>query len=283
MSKSRKALPLHTNLRLEEKNPSLSIIVPTYNSAKTLSKCLESIRNQQRKCDELIVVDRHSQDETREIAEKFEATVLLKGPERSSQKNYGAKYAKGEFLYFVDSDFVLERDVTRKCIETCESFDAVSTVNYSVGRSLWGKSIALKERFLAHDPTIRTVKFIRRKVFLDIGGFDERLMVGEDLDVYARLLESGHRIGSVDAVEWHIGEPETLRDISRRSLYYGKVVRAYFAKRKVSGLLQLGPFKTGLFWDLIRTGSPYLCSLAIVDATRWISSLVGLVSSVSFQ
>lgn len=265
--------------RVKRGQPLVSVIIPTRNSARTLGRCLESVKNQDYGDVEVIVVDCYSNDGTYDITKKHEAVFLLHGPERSSQKNYGAKHAVGELLYFVDSDFVLESDVIGKCVDACRCFDAVSTVNYSVGKSLWGKSIALKESFLAHDPTIQTVKFIKRRVFLEIGGFDEDLVIGEDLDLYARLFERDYRVGSVDAVEWHIGEPETLKDIARRSFYYGKVVRSYFRKRKRVAVRQLTPFKPNLFWILLKSGSPYLFSLAVVDVAKWMSSGFGLACS----
>lgn len=260
-------------------NPLVSVVVPTYNSSRTLGRCLESVRDQDYSPVELIVVDRYSTDNTRVIAEKYEAAFLLKGPERSSQKNWGAKFALGEFLYFVDSDFILEQRAISKCVDLCKEYDAVSTINYSLGHSLWGKSIELKERFLARDPTIQTVRFIKRSVFLQAGGFDEGLVVGEDLDLYRRLQEEGFSIGSVNAVEWHVGEPETLRDVVRRSLYYGKVVKTYLNKRKGLAVRQLSPLKLGLLLALLKTGSPYLPSLLVVDLTRWMSTILGLLCS----
>ena len=259
--------------------PLVSVVIPTYNSSRTLPQCLESIKDQTYNHIETIVVDRLSEDETEAIARKFQTTFVRTGPERSAQKNYGARLAKGDFLYFVDSDFVIERDTISKCVKTCENLDGVSTINYSVGHSIWGKSIALQERFLAHDPAIQTVRFIRKKVFLKLGGFDKKLVIGEDLDLYARLVEGKFRVGNANAIEWHTGEPETLKDISKRSFYYGKVVNSYFAKRGISGVHQLNPFKPSLFWALVRTGSKYIISLAIVDATRWMSSLLGLMLS----
>jgi len=265
--------------KMRDEKPLVSVIVPTYNSMKTLEHCLKSVKNQNYKNVELIVVDRYSKDHTCQIAKEFGAAVLFKGPERSSQKNWGAANAKGELLYFVDSDFILEPNVVSKCVDACEYFDATTTVNYSVGRGLWGKSIALQERFLAHDPTIQTARFVRKSVFFKVGGFDESLVIGEDLDFYARLSEGGFRIGNVDAIEWHVGEPETLRDIARRNFYYGKVVKAYLAKRKGFAVRQLGPFKLTVLWMLIKNGNPYLFSLAVVNITRWVSSLFGLICS----
>lgn len=265
--------------RLELNCPLVSVVIPTYNSSRTLPQCLESIRDQTYNHIETIVVDRFSEDETERIARKFHATLLRKGPERSVQKNYGARLAKGDFLYFVDSDFILERDTISRCVRKCEDLDGVSTINYSVGHGIWGKSIALQERFLAHDSTIQTVRFIRKKAFLELGGFDKRLIIGEDLDLYARLLERKFRVGNANAIEWHIGEPETLKDISRRSFYYGKAARSFFRKRGTSGVRQLSPLKPSLFWTLIKTGSKYIISLTIVDVTRWMSSLLGLMLS----
>jgi hypothetical protein len=264
---------------IDKEHSLVSVIVPTHNSARTLSRCLESVARQSYKHVELVVVDRYSNDRTREIAATHGAIVLLAGPERSSQKNWGATHAKGALLYFVDSDFVLEPDVVATCTGLCKDFDGVTTVNYSVGKGLWGKSIALKEHFLAHDPTIQTVRFIKKDVFLGTGGFDESLVVGEDLDLHGRLLDSYARIGSANAIEWHIGEPETLMDVVKRSVYYGKTVGRYFRKRKGVARRQLSPFKPGLSLMLIRTGSPYLVSLFVVDVTRWLSSIVGLLSS----
>jgi glycosyltransferase involved in cell wall biosynthesis len=264
---------------LESSCPLVSVVIPTHNSSRTLPQCLKSIRDQTYNHVETIVVDRFSEDETERIARKFHATFLRKGPERSVQKNYGARLAEGDFLYFVDSDFIIERDTISRCVRTCKGLDGVSTINYSVGHGIWGKSIALQERFLAHDSTIQTVRFIRKKAFLELGGFDKRLVIGEDLDLYARLVEGKFRVGNANAIEWHIGEPETLRDISRRSFYYGKAARSFFRKRGTSGVRQLSPFKPSLFWALVRTGSKYTISLAMVDVTRWVSSLLGLMLS----
>ncbi|MEM4577169.1 MAG: glycosyltransferase [Candidatus Nezhaarchaeales archaeon] len=259
--------------------PLVSVVVPTCNSAKTLKLCLNSLVNQSYKHLELIVVDNFSKDRSVEIAKGFGAKVFIHGHERSAQKNYGALHANGEFIYFVDSDFVLKADVISKCVDACRFFDAVCTVNYSFGRSLWGKSIALKEYFLAKDPTIQVARFMKRSVFFDVGGFDEDLVVGEDLDLYARLVEQGYKIGFVSAVEWHIGEPETLKAVAMRGFYYGKNVKAYFRKRGGYAVNQLSPFKPKLMYKILRTGSPYMIGLALVDFVRWTSSALGIMCS----
>jgi glycosyltransferase involved in cell wall biosynthesis len=56
----------------------VSVIIPTYNSSRTLEKCLESIKNQSYKNIEIIVVDNNSKDNTKEIALKFTDKVFNK-------------------------------------------------------------------------------------------------------------------------------------------------------------------------------------------------------------
>ena len=96
--------------------PLISVIVPTYNSAIFLDRCLESIMNQTYKNIELIVVDNNSTDNTKAIAKKYTSLVFNQGPERSAQVNYGVLQSKGSFIYKIDSDFVLDPLVIEQCV-----------------------------------------------------------------------------------------------------------------------------------------------------------------------
>ncbi len=110
MSKNQKENLNNTN------TPLVSVIVPTYNSAKFLEACLMSIKKQSYANVELIVVDNNSTDNTTEIARKFTDKVFNKGPERSAQVNFGVTQASGEYVYKVDSDFVLGINVVKECV-----------------------------------------------------------------------------------------------------------------------------------------------------------------------
>jgi len=93
--------------------PLVSIVIPTYNSEKTLPLCLESINKQRYKNIEVIIVDNFSKDKAIEIARKYGAKVYSKGSEKSTQMNYGALKAKGEFVYFIDLDSILHLKVIK--------------------------------------------------------------------------------------------------------------------------------------------------------------------------
>ncbi|MBU5487101.1 glycosyltransferase [Clostridium sp. MSJ-8] len=97
----------------------ISIIVPVYNNAKYISKCIESIISQKFSNWELILVNGGSQDKTKEICEKYahkdERIILIntinEGP--SGARNIGLDYAHGEYCMFVDGDDYIEQDTLK--------------------------------------------------------------------------------------------------------------------------------------------------------------------------
>ena len=102
--------------------PSISIVIPTYNSERTLAQCLESIARQDypREKIEIIIADGGSKDKTLEIAEKFEVDKMLHNPLRTGEagKAVGVEAAKNEIILLQDSDNILnERRWLRRMVE----------------------------------------------------------------------------------------------------------------------------------------------------------------------
>src|ERR1017187_11037104 len=113
-----------------KKQPLVSVIVPTKNSSEFLRACLISVRKQNYKQIERIVVDNYSTDDTLAIAKRYARKCITHGPERSAQVNYGVSNAKGEYIYKVDSDFILDKSVVKQCVnKALEGFDAVVVHN----------------------------------------------------------------------------------------------------------------------------------------------------------
>lgn len=102
--------------------PTVSVVIPTYNSESTLSQCLESIATQDYPKDriEVIVADGGSKDRTLEIADRYGVDKVLKNPLRTGEagKAVGTRAAKNEIVAFIDSDNVLpSRDWLRRMVE----------------------------------------------------------------------------------------------------------------------------------------------------------------------
>lgn len=93
--------------------PFISIIIPVYNTEEYISDCLDSILSQTYKNFEVIIVDDGSTDNSFNIVKNYQKnndniTVLHIGNSGvSAARNLGIQLAKGEFLFFVDSDDTL--------------------------------------------------------------------------------------------------------------------------------------------------------------------------------
>ena len=259
--------------------PLISIVIPTYNSSRTIVQCLESVRDQTYRNIEIIVCDNFSDDDTVDVARRYGARVLYKGWERAAQKNFGADHANGDILYFVDSDFVLEQDTVQRCVQYIGNADAVVTMNRSRGDRIWAKSIAYKRELLTDEESVIAARFLRRASFFKVGGFNEELIVGEDIDLHRRLVRAGFRVRRVDAVEWHVGEPETFRELVVRNYYYGKGLRKYLRENRRAIVGHLNPFKTAFIAGFLKNPSPLVISLAVVQITTYMTSLLGLLAS----
>lgn len=103
--------------------PKISVIVPVYNVEDYVERCLTTLKNQTMKDLEFIIVDDGSTDGSAKIIQKF-----VKEDERfsyhkkkngglSDARNYGMKYAKGEYLAFLDSDDYVDLDLYEKMYE----------------------------------------------------------------------------------------------------------------------------------------------------------------------
>src|SRR5437868_1519424 len=123
----------------------VSVVVPTRNSAETLESCLRSVREQSHPSVELIVVDNHSSDATIPIASAVADTVVTAGPERSAQRNVGARQSRGDYLLFIDSDMELDVGLVAECVSLASrGLAAVVIPEVSFGEGFWGSCKGLE-------------------------------------------------------------------------------------------------------------------------------------------
>ncbi|MBI4830117.1 MAG: glycosyltransferase family 2 protein [Candidatus Lindowbacteria bacterium] len=116
--------------------PSVSIIIPTYNSSRSLGECLESIRAQDYPAEklEIILVDAGSTDSTLEIAAKMGVRKILQNPLKTGEagKAVGIDAASGELIAFIDSDNILDgADWLSKMVLPLENPEIVFSESYA--------------------------------------------------------------------------------------------------------------------------------------------------------
>lgn len=269
--------------KLSGRQPLVSVIVPTRNSEATIERCLKSVKEQDYKNVEIIIVDNYSNDRTTQIAKKYGDKIYLKGPERTAQVNFGARKATGEYVYRVDSDFVLQPDIIGEAVESCEKYgyDAVVIHNTSDPTvSFWAKVRKVERDCYKNDELNVAARFWKKEAFMAVGGFDETLVAADDYDLHNRLVKNGFKIGRVKAEELHIGEPKTLAEVAQKHYYYGRNIKKFIRKDPKKALSQLTPLRVGYVKNVSNLFSnPLLIAgFIIYQIVRYAAATIGIVA-----
>ena len=134
------------------------------------------------------------------------------------------KKGNGTYVYKVDSDFVLEPTVIEECIAKAnEGYDAVVVHNSPDIRVSWIARIRKFEvDMYKYDITHSSARFVTKKAYEDIGGFNSRITAGEDYDFQNKLNRHGYKTGFVDAEALHLGEPTNIWKHMVKYYEYGK-------------------------------------------------------------
>lgn len=188
-----------------EKDPCISIIVPTLNEENHISFLLGSIRNQSCVRFETVVVDGGSRDRTANIAREHNAkVVVLPRCGEFVSRNVGARIAKGKFLLFTCADIVFPEHLFEKIIEKFEKnpglialtgsghpFDApilgkIEYAAYNIIRYILSRFPKPLKRF----STSTNFLVVRRDYFEKTGGFDINDINADGL-TGRKLLEMG--------------------------------------------------------------------------------------------
>ncbi len=217
----------------------VTVVVPTKNSGRTLAACLESLRAQTLPC-RIVVVDNGSTDGTTEIARAKADFVASHGPERSAQRNFGARAYPAPFLGFIDADMVLEPEVVEQAVDLLrQGAGSVIVPERTIGTGFWVEVRAFERSFYERSDAIEAPRFFSWEAFESAGGFDENLTGAEDWDlgIAARGLAP---VARTTALIWHDEGNLTYVEACRKKAYYAGGVRHYLAKHGIPALLQAG-------------------------------------------
>ncbi|MFH1384198.1 MAG: glycosyltransferase [Candidatus Omnitrophota bacterium] len=227
-----------------KKNELISVIVPNYNGQKTLELCLDAIFKQDYSNFETIFIDDMSSDNSVEIAKNYLCKIFSteKNGGPAVARNLGARHAEGSILFFVDSDVALMPDalsVAIKKFRQDSQLGAVSGIYDKVPLirdSLVEEYRALQDHYWKTSSTgyITTLSVadgaIKKDVFFEIGGFDQKLRHSEDIDFGQRISYKYKILASNEIVGKHDCD-DTLRKILR-TFYVRAVERVpLFIKR----------------------------------------------------
>ncbi|MGH7835650.1 MAG: glycosyltransferase family 2 protein [Candidatus Binatia bacterium] len=188
----------------------ISIIVPVYNDPLNLVEALSAIRAFAHPDVETIVVDDGSTDDIASAVDQTGVRLLTlsrnSGP--AAARNYGARHAQGDVLFFVDADVVLAPDALKHVEEAFQEQSDLAAVFGSYDAEPRAPGLISQYRNLLHHFVHQNghseastfwagCGAIRRPVFEAIGGFDEKrfpLPSIEDIELGYRLRRAGYRI-----------------------------------------------------------------------------------------
>lgn len=221
------------------KTPLVSVIVTTKNEEGVLERLLTSIRDNNYENTEIIVVDNNSSDKTKNIAKKYTGKVFNLGPERSSQRNFGAKKSNGKYLLILDADMKLSKEVIYDCVGLAEHNQEIGEIvipEESVATNFWEEVKAYERSFynLEGDRIVDAARFFTKEAFLKAGGYDETITGPEDWDLPDTISKMGYKTGRIKAKIYHYERINSPFKVAKKKFYYGLKSHRYLKKQGIS-------------------------------------------------
>ena len=263
--------------------PKVSIIVTTYNEEKNIKTLILSCFSQNYKNIELILVDStRATDKTLEVAKNLGVKTYKYGKERSAQRNYGASKSKGEYVLILDADMKLSPSVVSDCVKS--GFSALVIPEKSYGQSYWAKCKALERNCYIGDPQIEAPRLFRKDIFIKAGGYDTKMVSGEDWDLRERVKKLG-KTGRIDKFIYHNEGHLSLFGDLKKKLYYSKESDS-FIKNNVSNTKQVFNFifRPAYFrnWRMLISDPVHLPGFIIMKTLEFVVGAAVIVSKPIF-
>ncbi len=226
-------------IKMDKGDILISVVIPTFNSERTLKACLESIKRQSEKNIEIIVVDGFSSDNTLKIARYFRCKVIQTKWRVLGARYIGAKNSNGKYILMVDSDQILkDNKIIEKSMKLMRKYDMLVLEEDSINKSTFLEKAASADRKLVHklyeaqiDPLngVLVPRFFDRKIILkafkniNIGKLHD-IMIFEDAIVYYEAYKISKKIGILSNAILH-NEPKNFREFFKHNYRYGVAAR----------------------------------------------------------
>ncbi len=238
----------------------ISVVIPVYNCQQTIAQCLDSMVSQDHPHYEVLVVDDGSTDRTVDICATYPNIQMIQlkngGPARA--RNIGTTMATGEIVAFTDGDCIAEPNWLS---ELARGFNRPRIAGVGGDQksphdeTVFGRRVQDILKLLGvvtyytqaisvltetpHNPSCNAAYL--KRVLDEVGGFDEGLWPGEDVDLDIRIRKKGHTlIYNPDAVVRHY-RPKTYGGFAVMMRRYGASAWQLFRRYGFFRVLQYEP------------------------------------------
>jgi len=298
----------HNKERMKKnKFPSITIMIPTYNRAEKLERALLSLNklNYPIKKIEVIVVNDGSTDNTEEVVEKLRKKVKYnlryfyqQNKRLAAARNLAIKNSKNEIIVSVDDDMIFPKNWLKKLIKPLEdkkigavggpslapSFSTLfqRVVDYCMVSSFIGTGGMIgttKKSLVKYYPRGGNMA-VPKKIFDEVGLFDEKFIPSEEIDLDERIEKAGYKLALARTAKvWHL--PRTTLKGFLKQIYSRGYMKMQFIKRHktfellyilpmlgVIGLLTLTilSFFSSFFAKLLATAILFYLFILIIDS-----------------
>jgi len=270
----------------------ISVVVAVKNEARYIKKCIDAVLEQDypKERYEIIVVDGMSSDGTWKILKeqkKIHPSIkIFQNPKENAAagRNIGIKNSKGDYIAFIDSDAIAEKNWLKKIKEVFATTDAIGvggpdvlppdsipkskaigTIMSSPLASGGGFNPSVQhimsshESYVEHIPTCNLC--VKKDIFEKIGYFDEEFVKGQDLEFNTRLIMAGYKLFHSPKIKVFHYRKMHIHSFSRQIFKWAKAKAAIIKKHGLQNPAYLFPlfgligllalFFIALFLDLL--------------------------------
>jgi len=277
------------NIPTTPHTPLVTIIIPAYNEEKVIGNTIESTLEINYPNKDIIVVDDGSEDNTLQIAKKYQdkgVKVLHKiNGGKASALNLALTFAKGELIAVLDADTLASRNSLTEIVKVFENEKDIAAVAGNIkvrNKKNWitwcqaleyvaGIQIARRAFDLFGAITIvpGALGCFRKSVLIDTGGYDKETLV-EDFDTTVKILKSGMIVRGTTKSVAYTEAPDTLRD------FYNQRIRWYRGNLQVVAKHR-DALKNPRFGFLQKLAFPYMLIAMIILPITGFAVLVSAI------
>lgn len=182
----------------------VSIVIRTYNSERTIEDCIESLLATTYSDYEILVVDDGSVDRTLELVQKYPVRVF-RSSHGENPCNRGIRESSGRIIAFIDSDCVVPRNWLMGIVAILQDGQVGAAGGQETAPSdsnYWPRCFEalrkLEKRLLFHWGSVEQISncnaAYRKEALVEVGGFSDYLFYGEETELNWRLSKSGWKI-----------------------------------------------------------------------------------------
>lgn len=283
--------------------PKISIIVPAFNEAKTIKKCIKSLQNLDYPNFEIIVIDDGSTDNTLEIASKYEYAKVFSQENQGKPiaLNNGISHSSGEIILTVDADTELDREALRTIAKRFAAnnklgavagnvkvkreptiLNTIQSAEYATGINLVRKGQSVLGTVMIVPGPVAALK---KEVIEEVGYFSDDTFA-EDFDITVKILKKGYEIEYEEASLAYTDTPKNTEDLikQRRRWYRGMIQvldkhKSMYFNRKygIVGLLGIPNLWFDAFTPFLNIGFLLVTLLTWIITGEFSASIFGIM------